>query len=55
MLIDLIGYLAPKMLYCLIDFMDSTTRLEKKLGSALMSLLDMDVFEQFLKASSPMF
>ena len=55
MLMDLMGYLAPKMLYCLIDLIDSTTKLEKKVGSALISLLDMDVFAQFLKAYSPIF
>lgn len=41
------------MLYVLIDFMDSTTKLEKNEGSALINLLDIDVLAQFFSASSP--
>lgn len=33
--------------------MDSTTKFAKKTGSALISLLDMDVFAQLIKAYSP--
>lgn len=51
--IDFIGYFAPKILSCFIALIESTTKLEKNSGSALMSLLDMEVFAQFLKASSP--
>ena len=53
MLIDLMLYLAPKMDYCLIALMASTTRFAKNSGSALISLLDMDILAQLIKASSP--
>lgn len=53
MLIDLTLYLGPRKVSCLIALMELTTRLAKKLGSALMSLLDMDVLAQFSSASSP--
>jgi hypothetical protein len=53
MLIDLIGYLVPKNVYCLTVLIDSTTKLAKNYGSALMSFDDMDVLAQLSKASSP--
>jgi hypothetical protein len=52
-LTDLIGYLAPKIDYDLIDLMASTTSDEKKLESALINLLDIDVLAQLITASYP--
>jgi hypothetical protein len=46
-------YLAPKIVYCLMALIESTTKLAKKSGSALISLLDIDVLAQLIKASSP--
>lgn len=53
MLTDLIGYLVPKIDYDLTDLMASTTNEEKKLESALINLLDIEVLAQFIRASSP--
>jgi hypothetical protein len=46
-------YLGPNMVSCLMALIELTTRLAKKTGSALMSLLDMDVLAQLSKAYSP--
>jgi hypothetical protein len=47
---ELIGYLTPKIDYCFTVLMASTTKFAKKVGSILMSLEDIDVFAQLLKA-----
>ena len=52
-LIDLIGYFAPKIDYCLTALIDSTTKLAKNYGSALISFEDIDVLAQFNNAYSP--
>jgi len=54
MLIDLIGYFVPNIDYCLTVFIDSTTKLAKNSGSALINFDDIDVFAQLSKAYSPM-
>ena len=41
------------MLSCLICLIESTTSLAKKVGSALINLLDIEVLAQFTNASSP--
>lgn len=46
-------YLDPRMVFVSMALMALTTRFEKKVGSALMSLLDIDVLAQLVKASSP--
>jgi hypothetical protein len=50
---DLIGYVVPNIDFCSTDLIDSTTKLAKNYGSALISFDDIDVFAQFIKASSP--
>ena len=47
------GYLVPKIDYERIDWMESTTNDEKKLESALINLLDIEVLAQLVKASYP--
>lgn len=53
MLIEFIGYFGPNIVYCLMARMDSTTKLAKNDGSALINFEDMEVLAQFNKASSP--
>lgn len=53
MLMDLIGYLTPKIDYCLTALIDSTTKLAKNSGSALISFEDIEVLAQLRRASSP--
>ena len=53
MLIDLIGYLVPRIVSVLTAFIAYTTKLEKKLESAFINLLDIDVLAQLMRASSP--
>ena len=50
---DLIGYLTPKIVYCLTALIDSTTKLAKNWGSALISFDDIEVLAQLRRASSP--
>lgn len=53
MFIDLIGYFAPKIDSCFIVLIESTTKLAKNYGSALISFDDIDVLAQLIRASSP--
>jgi hypothetical protein len=53
MLIDRTLYLGPSSVSCLIALIADTTRFPKKVGSALMSLLDMEVCAQLRRAFSP--
>lgn len=46
-------YFDPKIVLLSIALIEFTTRLEKKVGSALINLLDMEVLAQLFKASSP--
>ena len=46
-------YFEPKMVLLSIALMELTTREEKKAGSALINLLDMEVLAQLRSASSP--
>jgi hypothetical protein len=49
----LMWYLDPNIVFCSIILIALTTKFAKKLKSALISLLDIDVFAQFTNASSP--
>ena len=53
-MIDLTGYVIPKMDFCSTVLIASTTKFAKNSGSALMSFDDIEVLAQFNKASSPM-
>jgi len=52
-LIDLTGYLTPKIVYCLTALIESTTKPAKNSGSALINLEDIEVLAQLSKAYSP--
>lgn len=52
-LIDLIGYVVPNIVFCSTVLIASTTKLAKNYGSALISFDDIDVLAQLIKASSP--
>lgn len=53
MLIDFIGQFIPKIVFCSIDLIDSTTKLAKNYGSALINFDDIEVFAQLIKAYYP--
>ena len=46
-------YFEPKMVFDSIALIEFTTRFAKKTGSALINLLDIDVFAALRRASSP--